>query len=273
MATYINNAKLSYTYAGSVPQTIQSNDVITTMQDVYSMNVTKKAAPQTYRLGKRVCYVILVTNTGSMAMNNVTLSDNLANGDLSFVPCSAQVIAGTSVTPVTPTSTSPLTITLPAALEPCTTAAVVYQACVNDSLELPLADLTNTVTVTAPGAAAVTATETICPEQYAELSITKSADQTQVAPGDTLNYTLNVTNSGTIPADNISIADSLPSNISSVNAVYLSVDGGTEVPTSDYSYNTETHLFILPDTGTQTVPAGGTLSVRIECTVGTPAVV
>ena len=271
MATFTNNATLSYNYAGGDTQQTQSNDVITTMQDVFGLTVTKTAAPTTYRLGQNVAYLVQVTNTGSQPLSSVELRDDLAEGQLSYVPGSAQLVDGTTVTPLAPTATDPLTFVLPETLAEGETVTVVYLAQVSDALQAPLPDITNTVTVSAAGVEGVTDTATITPEQYANLTIVKAADRSEVAPGDTLNYTLTITNSGTLPAENINIEDYLPANIASVDAVYLSVNGDEETLTTNYSYDPMTRLFVLPSVESLIVPAGGTLTVRIQATIGTAA--
>jgi len=270
MATYTNNATLSYTYAGGGTQQTQSNDVITTMQDVFSLTVRKTASPETYRVGENIAYLVQVTNTGSLPLTTVVLADDLANGQLSYVPGSAQLVDDAIVTALTPTTTDPLAFALPQPLAVGETVTLVYLSRVSDALTTPLPDITNTVTGSAAGADAVSDSATITAEQYASLSIVKAADRSEVAPGDTLNYSLTITNSGTLPAESVYIEDVLPANIASVDAVYLSVDGGPETASTNYSYDPTTRLFVLPSTGTQSILAGGTLTVRIQSTVGTP---
>lgn len=271
MATYTNNASLSYSYEGGSLQQTTSNDVVTSMQDVYSMTLTKTASPASYRVGENLAYILQLKNTGSLPLNAVLLTDDLASGDLQYVPGSARLISDTAVTVLTPTATDPLSLTLPAAVAVGETVTVAYLAQPKTSLGSPLPDLTNTVTATATGAESVTAAATVTPEQYAALRIVKAADQSVVSPGDTLNYTLTITNSGTLPANSLNVQDTLPANIASVDAVYLSQNGDTETITTDYSYDASTRLFNLPSTGTQSVPAGGSLIIRIQATVGTPS--
>lgn len=105
------------------------------------------------------------------------------------------------------------------------------------------------------------------------MCITKQADQETVCAGDTLNYTLLLRNRGTLPAEDIRIEDVLPTDIATVDAVFLAVGGDTESPTTDYSFDAGTRLFTLPISGALNVPAAtntgpGTLQVRIQATVG-----
>lgn len=275
MAVYSNTAALSYSYEGSGTLRTQSNTVDTTMTDVYRLTAAKYALPGTYRAGEPVTYLVLVTNAGSEALTGITVADNLGGGLLRYVPGTAYVHMNRTVTAVTPVLSTgePMPITLPGALAAGDTALVVYEA--RATATAPLPDITNTVTVAATGAEPVEATATITPEQYASLAIRKAADMTVVAPGDTLNYTLTITNTGTLAAENIRIEDTLPANIAAVNAVYLAAGGGAETTTTNYTYDTATRLFTLPATGTVTVPAAdaegpGELRIRIQATIGAP---
>lgn len=281
MDTFTNNATLSYTFDGSAGTlTAQSNDVTTTLLNCYGCAIEKYAAPETYRLGEPVTFLVLLTNTGSKPLCGLCFVDNLGAEEectppLTYVPGSARLIIGDVVTPLTPShSGSGLRFTLPDPLAVDSTAVVVYAARVACQLPAPLPCITNTVTICCEtGSCSGSDSATVCPEQYADVCITKQADQESVCVGDTLNYTLLLRNSGTLPAEDIRIEDILPANIATVDAVYLSVGGDTETPTTDYSFHTGTRLFTLPVSGALSVPAAtdagpGTLQVRIQATIG-----
>jgi len=89
-----------------------------------------------------------------------------------------------------------------------------------DDVEL-LGPATNSVTVTAadPFGAAVTDTATAdVPLGVTALTLTKSADAAGVRDGDTLTYTLTVTNAGTTTQTGVQIDDSLPAGLGLVSA-------------------------------------------------------
>lgn len=75
-----------------------------------------------------------------------------------------------------------------------------------------------------------------CDVQEADLAIVKTADETEVAPGDTLVYTLTVSNAGPADATNVVVTDPLPAGVT-----YVSDDcGGLNVPPWTWNVGTLT---------------------------------
>jgi uncharacterized repeat protein (TIGR01451 family) len=75
-----------------------------------------------------------------------------------------------------------------------------------------------------------------CELQEADLAIVKTADETEVAPGDTLVYTLTVSNAGPADATNVVVTDPLPAGVT-----YVSDDcGGMNTPPWTWNVGTLT---------------------------------
>ncbi len=142
-----------------------------------ALHVTKTADVTQARPGDPISYTIVATNTGDTALTDVQVTDPLLPG------CTATVVA------LAPgASTPPLH---------CSTTA-------------PTTTVTNTATAmgTPPDGAAVegaaTATVTVI---HPAVTITKVADHAQVRPGDLTGFQIQVSNTGDVPLDPVTVAD------------------------------------------------------------------
>ncbi len=171
--------------------------------------VTKVADNPTPNVGDIVTYTISVTNAGSIKVTNFVLKDFLPVG---LTHVSGNTSVGTwsnpnwSVTEIAPGVTEVLT--LQARVEPRTegqalTNTVSHQ---QDQLDLNLLadDMDETVNVT-----------------LSDLITVKTVDSPLTAEGDTIVYTITVTNNGNSDATNVSLVDNLPSGVT-----YVSDDSG-----------------------------------------------
>ena len=141
MATFYNQATLTYNN-----NVINSNITIGEIQD--TLTATKTAILDTYTQGDTVTYVVNIRNTGTMSMNNMTITDDLGaypqNGQ-TRVPLTLEegsvtlFVNGVLQTDPTVTDGSPLTITgitIPAD----GVATLVYIARVNQFAPLDVDD-------------------------------------------------------------------------------------------------------------------------------------
>lgn len=263
MATILNNsATLTYN-SGAETGSAASNVVTTSLLDSASVSVEKYSANSNWRPGENITYFVTVTNTGTQPLNDIVLTDDLG-GDtapLVYVTGSARVIDGNDVTAVTPTDTSPLTISLEDALEPDESITVLYVARLNTAIDDDVDSITNTVEVQAVGDgcgranAGDESSVTLPRADFALVEIVKAVDKAVVSCGDTLTYTFTIENSGNIPATDVVITDTLPEGFT-VTSVTSVTDGVTTVYNpEDYSID-ENNTLVLPTSDlTITVPA------------------
>lgn len=136
-------------------------------------------------IGDKVCYTITVTNTGNTPLNNLVVNDTLL-GQLCDIPCTLAV--GDSVT---------------------RTYSFIVTACTKSKL-------TDTATVkacTQCGSVSASDCWTIC-VSHPSISIRECVDKKTAKVGDTLTYTITVTNNGDTNLGNFKICDALTGNIS-----------------------------------------------------------
>lgn len=163
-------------------------DVVVTMSD----------SPDPVSFGSNLTYTITVTNIGELPATGVTLTDTLpAGATLVSANSTAGSCSGTTtITCGIGTLNGGATVTITIVVTP------------------PAGTITNTATATlneTDNPANNTATaETLV--DLADLSITKKAAQSLVAPGGTLTFSLLVKNKSTVPADVI-VTDNLPPSL------------------------------------------------------------
>jgi uncharacterized repeat protein (TIGR01451 family) len=163
-------------------------DVVVTMSD----------SPDPVSFGSNLTYTITVTNAGELTATGVKLTDTLpAGATLVSANSTAGSCSGTTtITCGLGTLTSGATVTITIVVTP------------------PVGTITNTATATineAEPSANNTATAATL-VTVADLSITKKAAQSLVAPGGTLTFSLLVKNNGPTPADVI-VTDNLPAGL------------------------------------------------------------
>lgn len=201
-----------------------------------------------------VTYTLVVKNTGSDAVNNVTVTDTLpagaryteATGTNQFL-CSNAAGVVTCVGGQVTGGGGMATITV-SGFAPDTPGTYTNQAIVDPDNAIPEGDEENnraqeTTTVTNGGTGA-----------YNDLSITVSGP-TNTYPNGPIQYLLNVTNSGTNDALNVAVRDPLPSGEVFVSATE---SGATGAPfTCAYANG------VVDCTGA-TITAGGSRSITIN---------
>jgi uncharacterized repeat protein (TIGR01451 family) len=179
-----------------------ANDITDTASDTVdlvqpSIDITKVADTEVSKVGDTVNYTITVTNTGTSDLVNITLSDTLM-GDLSASFADTLAIGGSE-------SHSFPYVVQPGDADP----------------------LVNTVTVHAnptglPNDITDTASDTVDLVQPS-IDITKVADTEVSKVGDTVNYTITITNTGTSDLVNITVSDTIMGDLSSSFADTLAI--------------------------------------------------
>lgn len=247
MATFFNQATLSYT--GGV-----TSSNIVTGELVEVLSVSKTAVGTTYSAGGTVTYIVSIVNSGAVAYNGLTLSDDLGAyeiGAVSVVPLEYEdgtvlyFVDGVLQGPPVVSSVSPLTvsgISVPAN----SNALIVYRARVTDSAPLAVGStITNTVTVSGDSLSTpITAEETVNVEEDPSLTISKSLSPDTVVENGELTYTFVIRNSGNTAAvatDNIVVSDTFDPIL---NPITVQLDGVTLTEGVDYTYNELTGEFV-----------------------------
>lgn len=282
MAIITNQGTISYTYTGSDgTQNSTSNVANVNVLDEFSLNINKFAVPNSFIPGENITYQVEVMNTGSGTLYNVTINDNLGgSSQLAYIDSSAYSIIGSNRQPITPTTTNPLTFTLPTPLNAGETAFITYVATVDRNLSSTISTITNVVSGTANGGSTtgqvINATDSaiINATEFANVNITKSASATNVNVGDTLTYTFRMVNTGNIDATGVVLTDTLPSNFSITSITSQTGSTITTWNASDYNLDSANNTLTMPNDSTSkelVVPArvGGVDGVTTITITGT----
>lgn len=258
MPAFQNQATLSYNGIS-----VTSNTVTGEIVDVLS--ATKTAVPKTYTEGGEVTYVINLVNSGTTALTDITVDDDLGTydfGEGTVIPLKyaddsvAYFINGvpqTTVPAVTSDRRLAFTgITVPAGGN----STIVYRADVTEYA--PLASggtIVNTATILGEGInTPITVTETVTASGTPKLSISKAVTPTTVTENGTLTYTFVIENTGSAEADasaNIVVSDTFDPIL---NPITVRLNGTTLAAGTDYTYDTATGVFATVP-GKITVPA------------------
>ena len=188
-----NTATINATPAGGSYTPVTDDETVTVEAPTPSATLTKSASDTTdVAEGDVITYTYVLTNTGNVSLNAVSLSDaHSGQGTLSAI---------------SPASVASL---LPGDMATFTASYTVTQGDIDAD-----ADITNTATLSATPAngtlAPVTADETVTIETPAPAAtLTKTAsDTTDVQEGDVITYTYVLTNTGNVTLDNVSLSDS-----------------------------------------------------------------
>jgi len=200
-----------------------------------------KSADQTVLAGNVVTFTIVVKNTGDAAANVVTVYDtldsNLSNAQYSLNGTTWSAWTG-SLNLGTIAAGGSKTLKIKATVSPSDTCG---------------SSLTNTAKVNWSGHSSyLTSTQTSTTVNcQSNVSIVKTADKAVLA-GDTANFSITVSNAGPSDAHNVTVTDTLDSNLS--NAQY-STDNGTTWSAWTGSLNLGT------------IAAGGSVTLKIKATV------
>lgn len=255
MAIFTNYATLRYN-GGSTDSNTVTGELLETLV------MSKTAVQSSYTQSHRVTYVISMVNSGSTALTNLTLTDDLGGYSLNAQPLYPlnyvdgsvrYYVNGALQTAPTVTAGPPLSITgisIPAGGN----ALVLYEAEVTNYAPLGLeATITNTATLTGQGTT-LTAQETISMDARAELAISKSICPSTVTENSQITYTFVISNSGSLEAtaeDAVVLSDTFNPIL---NPITVTLNGTVLTEGTDYTYDTTTGLFSTT-AGVITVPA------------------
>ena len=256
LATINNSASATYGYGRNNQDSAVSNVVTANLLEEFSLSGTKNVQNTSFRPGEILSYYITVTNTGTDSLYNVTISDNLGGTGtpLTFVDGSAYLNFNGVVSPIIPTSVNPLTFVVPTVMNAGDIATVDFLVRVNSAISNDVSEITNESTISANEGSATgpvltlspNPTVTILRDEYASVSITKSVSDANIAEGEPFSYTLELENSGNLPATGVVITDILPAGfvISSITSTTNGVT--TTFSPADYTVDPTTNTLTLP---------------------------
>jgi uncharacterized repeat protein (TIGR01451 family) len=216
--TLVNQVTLNYQDSSGrpiLPETATDTDTITAVVPAPAIDLVKSVNNPAARVGDTVTYTYVVTNTGNVTLDPVTVTDNR----LGNITLAATILAPSAST------TGTATYTIQAGDLPLTNIATTSGAPVGGGPAV-----TDSSTVTIPAAVAAGSTPAPTPGiAMADPIITKSVQPPFALPGAAVTWTITVTNPGNVPATNIVVNDSLPAEIeilsASASAGNLTVNG------------------------------------------------
>lgn len=256
MATINNSASATYGYGRDNQDSAVSNVATANLIEQFSLSGTKRVQNASFRPGEILSYYITATNTGTDSLYNLTIVDDLGGTGtpLSFVDGSAYVSINGTISSIIPTSVNPLTFTIGSVVGSGDIVTVDFLVRVNSAISNEVEEITNTSTITANEGSATgpiltlspNPTVTILREEYASVTITKSVSETNISEGEQFFYTLELENSGNLPATGVVITDVLPEGFD-ISSITSSTNGVTTTfATSDYTVDPTTNTLTLP---------------------------
>ncbi|MDO4731601.1 MAG: hypothetical protein Q4B14_05720 [Clostridia bacterium] len=245
MAIFTNQATL--TYNGNV---VNSN--ITTGELMEVLSATKIAVLESYSRGSDVTYAINIVNSAATAYSGLTITDNLGAytfNTTTLVPMDyvadsvRYYVNGVLQASPAVTAGPPLVfsgITVPAG----GVATILYVARANQFAPLDQTDtINNTATIGSPEISDITVTESISPENQAELNIIKTMSPTTITENGRLTYTFTIQNTGNTEAtvtDAVSVSDIFNPILTDLSVTF---NDTSWVSPTNYTYSETTGAF------------------------------
>lgn len=236
-------------YATSTSQILPISGAVTDNVAAADLTISKSVNTPVTTAGSNVAYTITVTNNGPSTAIGVIVTERLTNG-LTYVSYGASSGAYTSATGIwtvgTITASASVKLTITAQVS---SASQYLGATLTNISRITSANIADPITSNNEASATVTVTA-------ADLAVNKSASNLTTIYGETVVFTMGVTNIGPSTATNITLVDILPAAMSYVSS---SPSQGTYSPASG-----------IWTVGTLSV--GGYASMTVSATVTTTVV-
>ncbi|MGL5066529.1 MAG: DUF7507 domain-containing protein [Sarcina sp.] len=227
-----NKALVEYTYTvdpkipNGASDSGETNEVFTKVNSAELIIV--KTSDAVYKdLGDTVLYTIEIFNNGNVSANNVFFTDDLPS-ELEFAVDSV-FIDGVNFVGYDPKVGFNLLGIAPLGTRVVTFEAVVIQAPANLSVEnIAVVDYTYVVDPELPEVSNTKMSNAdtiiISHGEISEEGLVKAANKEIVVEGDIINYTVDATNSGNVPVDNVVLRDVLPLGVDFIEGT-VKIDG------------------------------------------------
>ena len=207
VAKGVGEANITVSFAGNDDYYSSSTEVLVKVHPLVDLAIVKTVNNQTPYYADTVTYTITVTNNGPNAATDVVVTDTVPSG--MNVSSADDTYVGNGVWEI-------------ASIDSGSKVSLTLYATVNS-----LDSLTNEVNVTSKEFDSNTKdnaakSDSVSAVPVVDLSISKAVNSTSAKVGDTIKYTISVTNNGPCTATGINVSDEL-SNL--VELVSATVDG------------------------------------------------
>ena len=227
-------------------------------------NIEKRSDKSSAKVGDKITYTLSLSNseTATVPVQNAVVSDVIPAG-LTFEYGSVMLDGSTTSNFTYDGNTRLLTVNV-GSIEPDTSRTVSFVATVNE--DAYNTTIRNLATLTSDNAEPVQDKDdgVIVADGMTDLSINKSVDKSSARVGDTLTYTVEVSN-GTGAEVNIrdaKLTDTIPDGLTFRGNV--TVDGYTSI----YAYDNESHVLTVP---LDAIAPGQTKSIVFDVVVNSDA--
>jgi len=212
-----------------------SMDVYIEAQEEPAIMITKTADISVGEVGDTITYTITVENTGNVPLDDVTITDELTDTDINI---------GT------------LTVGEIKTLDPSPTYLITAEDLLNGSVD----NIVNVVGTYENDDVSAEDTATVLVNGTPSIDVTKIADVSEASEGDTITYTIVVTNTGNVSLAGVFANDSLTGSHWSIG----SLAAGASVTVSPAATYVVTSEDVLAGVVTNIVTAGGWYGVQEE---------
>jgi len=223
LGTVTNTASLDRIDQTEDNVTNNTDDQIITIQP-FDVGVNKTVSVTEPTEGQTITYTIEVENFSSVAATNVTVSDIIPPG-LTYVP--ASIAGGNSQDDSTPSASPGLQWTINS-IPAGSSVNVTFDATVDAGAQATYGTITNTGTLVSldqvDGNPSNDNNDVTITVRGIDISINKTVNQVSPSEGETITYTLTVTNLSTLDATNVTVNDLVPSALTYVGGTILGGD-------------------------------------------------